>query len=403
MKFFILLFGLVVGGKLKFEPNVKGILSEECQKDAYPAERVLYQPKVHQINLDLAPKQRWVELGKMYEGQLKSTLATIIGVINKLNDKVIPYLEENLPVFAKSFPKNYMDEMTGLASGADTPIGDIILYNIFYEVFSACTSIVARGEDGGLIHARNLDFGLFVGWDFQNMTWPLAEALRPSVINMEFQRGNKTIYTSAGFIGYIGVFTGVRQGQFSFSANERFSIDGGWVGIIEWVLGKHSANWLGFFSRDIFEKCDTYACATKQMMRVEMVSPVYFIVADATSPNAMIIVRDREKVPGTVSLGDTDDQTKSGSWFLLQTNYDPWKAPPFFDDRRTPGIKCMNEIAKYSGEPAELYYATPEGLFDVLSTKPNLNMLTVYTSVINLKTGTIESYIRECPFPCSPW
>lgn len=94
MKFFILLFGLVVGGKLKFEPNVKGILSEECQKDAYPAERVLYQPKVHQINLDLAPKQRWVELGKMYEGQLKSTLATIIGVINKLNDKVIPYLEE---------------------------------------------------------------------------------------------------------------------------------------------------------------------------------------------------------------------------------------------------------------------------------------------------------------------
>jgi len=43
------------------------------------------------------------------------------------------------------------------------------------------------------------------------------------------------------------------------------------------------------------------------------------------------------------------------------------------------------------------------GVFDVLSTKPNLNMLTVYTSLMNLKTGTIETYIRECPFPCSPW
>ena len=43
------------------------------------------------------------------------------------------------------------------------------------------------------------------------------------------------------------------------------------------------------------------------------------------------------------------------------------------------------------------------GVFDVLSTKPNLNMLTVYTSLMNLDDGTIETYIRECPFPCSPW
>jgi hypothetical protein len=55
----------------------------------------------------------------------------------------------------------------------------------------------------------------------------------------------------------------------------------------------------------------------------------------------MIIVRDREKVAGSVSLGQEEDQTKSGSWFLLQTNYDYWKSPPFYDDRRTPGITVM--------------------------------------------------------------
>merc|ERR1712154_46934 len=108
----------------------------------------------------------------------------------------------------------------------------------------------------------------------------LAEALRPSVITMEFQRKNQTVYTSAGFIGYIGVFTGVRAGQYSFSANERFTLNGGWVGIVEWLMGKHTANWLGFFSRDVFEKCDSYACAKKQMTKLEMVSPVYFILAD---------------------------------------------------------------------------------------------------------------------------
>ena len=104
-------------------------------------------------------------------------------------------------------------------------------------MFSACTSIIAKGDNGELLHARNLDFGLFVGWDFQNMTWPLSEALRPVVVNMEFQKDNKTLYTSAGFVGYIGVFTGVKPNAFSFSANERFSLDGGYVGIIEWILG----------------------------------------------------------------------------------------------------------------------------------------------------------------------
>ena len=46
---------------------------------------------------------------------------------------------------------------------------------------------------------------------WQNMTWPLAEALRPSVINMVYQKNNTTVFTSAGFIGYIGVFTGVKD------------------------------------------------------------------------------------------------------------------------------------------------------------------------------------------------
>ena len=30
-------------------------------------------------------------------------------------------------------------------------------------------------------------------------------------------------------------------------------------------------------------------------------------------------------------------------WYVLQTNYDNWKNPPFFDDRRTTGLKCMSE------------------------------------------------------------
>jgi len=104
--------------------------------------------------------------------------------------------------------------------------------------------------------------------------------------------------------------------------------------------GKHDAAWLGFYSRDIFEQCDDYACAKASMEKTEMVSPVYFILADGKSQNdGCVITREREKVHATVNLNQEKDQTKSGSWFLLQTNYDPDKSPPFFDDRRNPGIK----------------------------------------------------------------
>jgi hypothetical protein len=55
-----------------------------------------------------------------------------------------------------------------------------------------------------------------------------------------------------------------------------------------------------------------------------------------------IIVRDREKVSEVVTIGQEEDSSKSGSWFVLQTNYDPSNEPPFFDDRRHPGLKvCL--------------------------------------------------------------
>ncbi|KAE9546198.1 hypothetical protein FO519_010588, partial [Halicephalobus sp. NKZ332] len=40
------------------------------------------------------------------------------------------------------------------------------------------------------------------------------------------------------------------------------------------------------------------------------------------------------------------------------------------------------------------------GLFQVLSSKPNLNKATVYTSVMQVNTPVLESYIQRCDDPC---
>jgi len=64
---------------------------------------------------------------------------------------------------ADTLPAPYGDEMRGIANATGVPLGEIVLYNIFYEIFTMCTSIVAQDPNGKILHGRNLDFGLFLG------------------------------------------------------------------------------------------------------------------------------------------------------------------------------------------------------------------------------------------------
>ena len=47
---------------------------------------------------------------------------------------------------------------------------------------------------------------------------------------------------------------------------------------------------------------------------------------------------------GAVDVWDIG--TANSTWFLVETNYDHWLPPLFLDDRRTPAIKCMNEMTQ---------------------------------------------------------
>ena len=45
-------------------------------------------------------------------------------------------------------PKPYGDEMKGIANATNVNLSEIVLYNIFYEIFTLCTSIV--GQDSAV-------------------------------------------------------------------------------------------------------------------------------------------------------------------------------------------------------------------------------------------------------------
>ena len=91
-------------------------------------------------------------------GNIKNfTAAFFHGNLFKLVDKY-------LPLMAKTLPEPYLSELKGIARAAALPLGEVTLYNIFYEVFTVCTSVISQGKDGHMYHGRNLDFGLFLGF-----------------------------------------------------------------------------------------------------------------------------------------------------------------------------------------------------------------------------------------------
>lgn len=364
-----------------------------CAENEYPplsSDRV----PTYIINLDLPPKLRWSHL---MADKKESTLNLLQDIKNYTDSffkgKLFPLVDKYLPLVAETLPEPYLSELKGIAEISGIELGEITLYNIFYEVFTLCTSVISQGADGKIYHGRNLDFGLFLGWDVKNHTWLTTEALRPLVVELDFQRGGQTVYKSVNFAGYIGVLTGMKPQRFTLTLDERFSMEGGFVGIIRWLLGDRSANWAGFLMRDVLEKADSYHQALSTLTTSKLLAPVYFILAGNATDQGVIITRGRIEAD-VLSMG-RGSVSQVSTWFLVETNYDHWNQPPFFDDRRTPAIQCLDKMGR---ETASL-----SGIFNVLSTKPVFNKLTTYTCLMDVSTGQFESWIRVCPEPCKPW
>jgi hypothetical protein len=71
------------------------------------------------------------------------------------------------------FPPELGDEIAGCAKALGIPEGWAALFNLGYEATDDCTSIVAQTLDGTILHGRNMDFGLGMGFSeaLKNMTF----------------------------------------------------------------------------------------------------------------------------------------------------------------------------------------------------------------------------------------
>jgi len=372
--------------------NLPAPFTEHCivgEKNLYPPSSNDSVP-LYVVDLDKDPIDRWYQVSNDYKEQIKDLVQAAKDFVTAfLGDKIVPIIDKYLAELDDKFPQPYADELRGIANVTGVPLGEVVLYNIFYEVFTVCTSIVAEDEQHKLYHARNLDFGLFLGWNAETHDWTVTERLRKTIVNVEWKKNGKTVFKSVNFAGFVGVYNGVRPQRFTVTANERFDLlDGGYVGLLKWLMGDKSMSWMTLLVREVMENADSYDEAVEKLSNTPLMAPVYYIVGGNSSGQGATIVRSREKTLGVVHLNASDPN----GWYVLQTNYDPWSKPLFIDDRRTPGNRCMQKLSRNN--------VGFQGLFNVLSSPTTLNKLTAYTTLMQVDTGTLETYIQKCPDPC---
>jgi acid ceramidase len=389
MKVFLILAAAIAACECGQLPSP---FTEHCivgEKNLYPPPKNATVP-LFVVDLDKPPAERWTQIASTYAQQINDLVLGAKDFITAfLGETIVDKLVNELSDLDSKLPQPYADELRGIANVSGVPLGEIVLYNVFYEVFTVCTSIVAEDEQGKLYHARNLDFGLFLGWNEKTHDWAITERLRKTIVNVDWKKGGKTIFKSVNFAGFVGVYNGVRPKAFTVTANERFDLkDGGYIGILKWLMGDNSASWMTLLVREVMENATSYNEAVQRLSNTKLMAPVYYIVGGNSSGQGSIIVRSRTETLDVVTLNTSDPN----GWYVLETNYDPKSKPLFIDDRRTPGNECMQKLGRQN--------VSFSGLFNVLSSTTNLNKLTAYTTLMQVDTGTLETYIQKCPDPC---
>eukprot|EP01091_Cochliopodium_minus_P006995 TRINITY_DN1693_c7_g1_i1.p1 TRINITY_DN1693_c7_g1~~TRINITY_DN1693_c7_g1_i1.p1 ORF type:complete len:489 (-),score=95.81 TRINITY_DN1693_c7_g1_i1:161-1627(-) len=339
------------------------------------------QLPTYYINLDLPPKERWNQIcsNPIYGERVREILDVMGSILparvrkdlNSFGEEINSYIE---PEFAQ--------EIQGCSERMGVGYGVVTLFNIAIELTDSCTSIVAQTKEGKILHARNLDFGLSI--DFTN-------ALKDIAFIAHLQSKNQTVYSMSTMAGYFGALSGLRANGFSVTINTRFYPQGIKELFYEVIFAmKHkNATMVAFLTREALSRTNKFEQALNILANTTLVCDVYYTVAGIGPGEGAIITRNRYNATDIWRIGNVN----STRYWILETNYDHWKNPPFDDDRRYYANKGMSEIGWSN--------LSLEKMFKVLSIKPVVNLQTIYTFTCIPYNNTYNTVARYCSYPCT--
>jgi acid ceramidase len=366
-----------------------GVRATDPQYDAYVADASTHVPGWATLDLDAKPAERWTHLVQPKAAQLRDLIETFKDVLGLVSRGPLDLLEHlagpDADRLVDSMTAEYAEELRGIANVTSIPLVDVLLFNIMDEFVAAvaCTSIVVEDSDGNMLHGRNLDFGLFMGWNWTEHQWRITDKLRPLLVNLHVVRGGQTVYTATSFLGYIGMFTGLKRGAFSVTLDTRHDSTHARV-LLDWITGKdRTRSHVTQEIRAALTEEVSFAAAVARLNTTKLYGTGYFILSGPAKGEAAVISRDADRARDLWTL-----DAGSQPW-LLETNYDHWRPTEFFDNRQDYGNACMRDLV----QNRSVSFA---GLFQVLSSMPLRNRLTTYSVLMDVQTGRHEAYVQHC-------
>uniref|UniRef100_A0A1I8FB98 CID domain-containing protein n=1 Tax=Macrostomum lignano TaxID=282301 RepID=A0A1I8FB98_9PLAT len=138
-------------------------------------------------------------------------------------------------------------------------LGEVTLFNVFYELFPLCTSILAEDSSGRLFPRQEHGLRAVSGAGMQGVFL------------------SRSHYAP----GYIGVLTGLRPHPVQPVVNSRVSAKTqSLAGVVEWLLGIRDQYWLGVCQLEL-ERHRLWPGQAARLANWKLIAPVYFILDGA--------------------------------------------------------------------------------------------------------------------------
>jgi hypothetical protein len=170
---------------------------------AEPATPITGSTPTYTIDLSLPPCERYVQVTTDYKHVLQQ--------MPYLYDEAVAYLKLPARVFhilgrlllRHLHSDEQTEELRGISKACGLPMYLLVAYNVFLDLLMGCTSggaMVATESGPTMMHFRTLDWSM-----------PL---LRQAIVQFDFVEtpGGEVIASTVGYVGFVGVLTGVRKG-----------------------------------------------------------------------------------------------------------------------------------------------------------------------------------------------
>lgn len=222
------------------------------------------------INLDLSPKERW-NFAAAYSQEINEIIACYWKDIEDYVELISLVLEDYKASFV---PIAYWEEIQTIARFCDYSADQVLIANLYYDIVKyafACTAFACATQQG-IWHARNLDW------------WTDNDVLKKYTKTFNFVKGGKTVFQSVGWVGFVGVLSGMKPQHFSITLNAIVSEE-----------APNLAKPISFLLREVLEGGYTFQQAKVLLENSPIVCDCLLLLA-GTQAREMVVI---ERTPTT--------------------------------------------------------------------------------------------------------